>query len=152
MSIQSVSESQNFINLSAVEHVILGHTLCDIYLVLEDKFEHRVTVKYPCWSNIVRIVPHFINSTLNYSLKKGIVQQESFCPGYSVRKFFFLICVQTLLFKSYKVSSQGYLSKFSCHILFNKGDCFYQLAKLHFDGEPYLCRLRAVGLGLHTSQ
>lgn len=80
MSIQSLSESQNFINLFAVEQVILGHSLCDIYLVLEDKFEHRFTVKYLCWSNIVRIGLHFINSTLNYSLKKRYYSARIILP------------------------------------------------------------------------
>lgn len=47
MSILSVSESQNFINFLATEQVIPGHAFCDLYLALEDAFDHRVTDKYP---------------------------------------------------------------------------------------------------------
>lgn len=41
MSILSVSESQNFVNFLATEHVVLGHALCDLCLALEDTFKHE---------------------------------------------------------------------------------------------------------------
>lgn len=52
MSILSVSESQNFVNFLATEHVVLGHALCDLCLALEDTFKHRVTAKYPCFAGM----------------------------------------------------------------------------------------------------